>query len=275
LDVEQKVWKNESGITPLLLCCRFSSERRRRRCFSTTHPPGENRRFLSGVAHEILNYRPDLACRACVVDARRTAAAGKSIYINGTQVHHDVMRPGHVKFESYMIFYSRTQPWSSLSLLRRAARVCMRINEQLTELRPTDVEIESVESVIEGKLPADYKAFLKANNGGRPEPSVFSFKEHEKMSLTSVHYFFALHSGKIGNLMTRFATLRQRVPLGFLPIATDPLGNLILIGCSSSRLGKIYFWDHEKESEELPSLKNIWLVASSFTEFIESLENRP
>jgi hypothetical protein len=58
------------------------------------------------------------------VDARRHAAAGKSISINGIQVHHDDMRAAHVEFDSYMIFYSRTQPWSSLGLLRRVARVC-------------------------------------------------------------------------------------------------------------------------------------------------------
>lgn len=45
---------------------------------------------------------------------------------------------------------------------------------------------------------------------------------------------------------------KERIPMGYLPIADDVFGNLILIAVSDKNIGKIYFWEHEYDldSEE-------------------------
>lgn len=151
----------------------------------------------------------------------------------------------------------------------------MIITEHLTDLRPTDEQLAAFERLIAGVLPEDYRAFLKSENGGRPEPAGFQFKARDgRKEESSVHYFYALHEGRIGNLEKHFATFRGRIPPDYLAIATDPFGNGILLRIAARNPGKIYFWDHEKEGEEdMPTLKNMSLVANSFTEFVDSLES--
>lgn len=38
---------------------------------------------------------------------------------------------------------------------------------------------------------------------------------------------------------------KDRIPTGYLPIANDVFGNLILMAVSGKNIGKIYFWEHE------------------------------
>jgi hypothetical protein len=63
------------------------------------------------------------------------------------------------------------------------------------------------------------------------------------------------------------------VPAGFLPLAVDPGGNLICLVISGTNTGKVYFWDHEEEVEEgqQPGYSNVYLIANSFNEFLNSL----
>lgn len=59
-----------------------------------------------------------------------------------------------------------------------------------------------------------------------------------------------------------------------LPIAEDDLGNLYLLSLRNKDYGKIYFWDHELESEtlEAPTENNLTILGYSFTKFIKGLK---
>jgi len=147
----------------------------------------------------------------------------------------------------------------------------MQITEYLCDTRPKDSEIQQFEQRIGSTLPADYRNFLIANNGGRPNPSAFSFTTCQgKHEDSSVHYFFGIHDGRIGSLEGKAVLRGQRIPTDFLPIATDAFGNLILIGLGSQNQGKVYFWDHEQEEDE-PSLRNISEIAETFAGFVNAL----
>ena len=91
------------------------------------------------------------------------------------------------------------------------------------------------------------------------------------METDTLQYFFGLHDGNVGSLRRKFELYKGRIPAGFLPIATDSFGNLILLKITSSNGGRVYFWDHEKE-EDLPTLRNMSKIADSFSQLIASLE---
>jgi hypothetical protein len=148
----------------------------------------------------------------------------------------------------------------------------MTITEHLTESRPTDADLVLFQELIQGKLPEDYKAFLKNENGGRAQPGCFRFKTTAGDAEDAVvHYFYALYDGRIGNIQRTFVRFNERIPSGYLPIASDTFGNLLLLGVASRNAGKVYFWDHEEE-QEIPTLKNMSLVADSFSQFVALLE---
>lgn len=148
----------------------------------------------------------------------------------------------------------------------------MTITEHLTQKRPSDGDISTFASSIQGTLPDDYRHFLKAENGGRPDPNQFRFSRKDGITQDgSIHYFFALYDGRVGSLKRNFDAYRGRVPGGYLPIGVDPFGNLILLRVTAQNPGKLFFWDHEEEDECIPSIKNMYVVANSFSGFLENL----
>lgn len=128
------------------------------------------------------------------------------------------------------------------------------------------------------QLPKDYRLHLLQHNGGRPEPSCFSFIEKGKETDACVHFFFAIYDGKYDNLevITRlFKTESKRMPSNIFPIAGEQTGNVICISCSGEDYGYIYFWDHENEVDYSVSndsdYSNLYLISKSFSEFMENL----
>ena len=148
----------------------------------------------------------------------------------------------------------------------------IRIAEQLCDDTVDGSRLDQTESILKGPLPRCYREFLKAYNGGKPEPSKFSFalKNGEKTNST-VHYFFAIHNGRVGNLVRQFELSKGRIPAGSVPIATDPFGNLILIPMLDLPDVPVYFWDHEKELSVETSFDNVSLISESFEKFIQDL----
>ena len=149
----------------------------------------------------------------------------------------------------------------------------MTIVEHLSDDRPSPADIATFEVTIQGKLPDDYREFLLNENGGRPEPRVFHFKTRDGLGEDlAVHFFFGLHAGQLGSLKRIWIAFKSRLPIGYLPIAKDSFGNLIVLKIMGDGMGSIHFWDHEQENGDLPTLGNISFVANSFSEFIDALE---
>lgn len=130
--------------------------------------------------------------------------------------------------------------------------------------------VSSFERVIGFHLPNDYIEFLKSYNGGYPEPDAFYFSNCKDGS--SVDRFLSLGCEKHHDLLRYFNTYKDRIPAGFLPIAHDPGGNLILIRLNDD-FPQIFFWDHEAEVDEgeVPSTKNMYIISNSLSEFLAGL----
>lgn len=135
----------------------------------------------------------------------------------------------------------------------------------------TDGELLHLEENIGSSLPQDYKAFLSKFGGFAPDGyAVFPYKEKfPKGNKGIVNVFFAVLEDDSYDLLRNFKNLQEEVDGRYLPIAQDPGGNLICIALNSNDFGKIYFWYHANEPSEK---QNLYLVADSFTEFIDCLD---
>ena len=121
------------------------------------------------------------------------------------------------------------------------------------------------------KLPHQYRQFLLDYNGGRPEHRDFNFKDSTNGS--QLLGFFGV--GSRMDLSKELRTYKGRLPAGWFPVASDAGGNLICICLSGTNIGKVFFWDHEMESDETQGLTpetagNTVLIADSFDEFLNS-----
>ena len=68
------------------------------------------------------------------------------------------------------------------------------------------------------------------------------------------------------------------LPQGFIPIAEDSFGNSFVMDVSLCNHNKnnVYFWEHEMEEEDATeSLKNMVLLGTTFTEFLNKLVPYP
>lgn len=132
-------------------------------------------------------------------------------------------------------------------------------------------DISVFEKNINFLLPAEYKDFLLKYNGGQPCPSSFKFFS-DRNDGSSVDRFLSLGREKYSNLLKYYNNYKDRIPFGFIPIAHDAGGNLILMELNSGE-HKIYFWDHETEVDEgeTPNMNNVYLISQSFSDFINNL----
>lgn len=137
-----------------------------------------------------------------------------------------------------------------------------------------DVKLIELLPVKGAKLPEDYLRFLQQCNGGVPENAVFEFLEDGKPSGSVISCFLGvLEEANIHSIDTALEIYAGRIPKELLPIADDAFGNLILMGLKKRRRGKIYFWDHELESDESTGKYwgNVTQIADDFSSFFQSL----
>ncbi len=141
-------------------------------------------------------------------------------------------------------------------------------------LKSEDIkEAETFSGLI---FPDEYKAHLLKYNGGYCEPNIFSFYENGKKTHSILDWFLSICEGEYNNLFEYVKIYKlneKRLPENLLPIARDPLGNLICISCFGDNFGHIYFWDHEKEYEATGQINydNKILVAKDLEEFLDGL----
>ncbi len=123
--------------------------------------------------------------------------------------------------------------------------------------RGDPVSVSSLRSVVpsaEAGLHEDWLQFLRAGDGGRPEPNEFAIADDrsstivELLGLQEVRRSFALLKDELGGTL--------------LPVASDVVGNYVCLGLGEERSG-VYFWDHETGC--------IDLLADTFSAFLEAL----
>lgn len=149
----------------------------------------------------------------------------------------------------------------------------MHIVETLAAAGAANSDLEELERLLRTSLPKDYRDFLAETNGGRPEPSAFTFQQYGRRQESLVDWFFTLDASEEQyQLLRENEILLGRIPARLLPIACDPFGNILLLDLGAKSIGAVYFWDHENENMEgEPYWDNISYIAASFMEFVTSV----
>ena len=143
-----------------------------------------------------------------------------------------------------------------------------------------DEQFKKIEEQIGATLPADYASFLVEYGGSAfgSEAGYVAFpilEEYPRGKQGFVDVFCGIIPGDCYDIIDNYLTYKGRMPFNLLPIADDPMGNAICLAIYGEDEGKVYFWYHEEEDvvdEGIePSRDNLYLVAHSFEEFINSL----
>lgn len=119
---------------------------------------------------------------------------------------------------------------------------------------PADDEaLAATEAAIGLALPAGYRAYLSARNGGFLEASGYFDEDVVVEEIFSAGPTDLRNLGVVEIMYERYAGPRSDQGLApeFIPAGADPLGNLI---CVCAEDGMVYFWDHELVGEALRNL---------------------
>src|SRR5262245_12481319 len=139
----------------------------------------------------------------------------------------------------------------------------------------SEVALAEFEKRIGSRLPEDYREFLLAYNGGKPKVSKFVFADRTgPYTGSSVRAFAALSAGAHYDLYDYLDTYcseeERRVPSEVLPIGEDNFGNLVCLAITGRHVGRVYFWNHEGETDPA-AYRNMDRIADSFSEFLSKL----
>ena len=130
---------------------------------------------------------------------------------------------------------------------------------------------------LEGRLgvtlPDDYKQFMQTVNGGVPEPDSFAVLDRGHVMIGVLYGI--LDPPASNDLLYENEELRSwdELPDGFVAIGEDPGGNRLLMKIAGERAGGVYFWDRKGFYARDDGI-NLFLVAASFSVFLESLQDQ-
>lgn len=150
----------------------------------------------------------------------------------------------------------------------------MKINITKSKKHLDEESLLALEHKLAITLPEDYRDFILHYNGGQPKFCVFSYKGVDGFESQSViNWFHAIYDGEENDFESiyLFYSENGRIPPGFVPIASDPGGNMICISISENDRGMVYFWDHELELS-YSGTKNLALLSNSFSGFLDLLQ---
>jgi len=164
----------------------------------------------------------------------------------------------------------------------------------------TASDIEGIEKKIGSTLPSDYVDFMKQYNDFNPEPQQeygycynvnWSENQDERLklfnSVETLEEWFIIHpepplintggiASRVSNVSNAIETYlekgQERIPIDTIPIASTGGSHLLLMGVGENNYEKIFYWVMDLECEPgEPTYDNVGFVASSFSEFLDSL----
>jgi len=143
---------------------------------------------------------------------------------------------------------------------------------------------EQLRQAFGGALPDAYLAMLRDYRG----PIVFdrsvSYRPVQNSPFDrsdgtqGLEVLYGLGDGR-DSVIAAQATYGGRVPASTLPIGAAPGGNQICLVLTGPRTGAVFFWNHDDErqitGEDEHDFGNMYLIANSLPDFIQSLEADP
>jgi SMI1 / KNR4 family (SUKH-1) len=154
------------------------------------------------------------------------------------------------------------------------------------------------ESLINMRLPDEYRTFLMEINGGRPtskeRPDSYAMVdvdwERREPQQTDdraiVDYLFVVEDWSnvfeddrsealtLFGAYETFVIEQRALPYGIIPIGGDPGGSLFLLDVTEGRSGTILFWArgwYDPEQKQKDPYHNIGFIAPTFSEFLNTI----
>lgn len=162
----------------------------------------------------------------------------------------------------------------------------------------TEEELHSIETDLGESLPEDYRDFL-LTYGAASFGELVEFRLRDSHPIHPVEGnpmpiscykkgpFSDFYGSKAStnSLARHIETYKGRMPDTMISIADDGGGNQICLGIRGKEQGRVYYWDHHNEWDEVDYLEehgspmpvevkfqNVYLIAESFEDFIRRLE---
>ena len=132
-------------------------------------------------------------------------------------------------------------------------------------------DLVKYEQEINARFPTDFREFLVKHNGGIPNPSAFTVDMKGFKNRTRLRRLLGIGDENEESFKNFMRVYRHRIPTDFLPIGLEISGGLVCIAIRDVNYGNVYFWDHNWEAEEEPDYSNVYLLADSFSSFLDQL----
>jgi hypothetical protein len=129
--------------------------------------------------------------------------------------------------------------------------------------------IRGTELLFGVTFPADYRACVRANHGGHPDPRDFTVRGVTGTWGSCLAVLFSLDWRRPSNVWTVLAdlTIDAQLPDKLFPIAEDGGGDLLCLDFrSGTEPPPVVYWSHEVGGEE-----GVYSVADSFSELLTLL----
>ena len=129
----------------------------------------------------------------------------------------------------------------------------------------THDSIDALEKAVGKPFPPEYRVFLLAHNGGRPEAAIVDIDDCPQ-GASSVQIFLGV-TGPVESetLEWSWNCFQGRIDERLLPVADDPFGNLFCLSLDGDDRGHVFFVDRYEDSPRP------YLVAGSWNEFLDKL----
>lgn len=135
--------------------------------------------------------------------------------------------------------------------------------------------IEAWEKANGIALPADYRAFMLAYNGGHVYPLMFDYTipldHYPTTDPTPTTYVDPVYDWAMVEKIWNGGIFSHRNPPGMLVIGSNPGGLEILLSVQPSSAGRIFTWLHTLHPWGDPDNNMAWEQAPTFRAFIDSL----
>jgi hypothetical protein len=145
----------------------------------------------------------------------------------------------------------------------------------------TEDDVRLFERYLGHGLPADYRAFLLAVNGGYASSSycVFTLRRGGRHDESVLNTLYSLNATEDDlTAAQKHYNPDAALPKGLLQIGYDGMGGRIVLPLSGPHRGEVWYLDTEDDSEDWPSTRSdwfersdVWKIAGSFREFMDSL----
>nr|WP_075576179.1 SMI1/KNR4 family protein [Olsenella timonensis] len=229
------------------------------------------------IAEQLLPIFDSCGCVAALDCDERSSTYG-SVLLQTPEGHYDEARQENVYEEPVLLARSFSDVLAALGETQQGEAPDLLLLGSDRTLGPSD--LASFERELDVELPADYREFLLAHNGGTPArflctPTFMEVdpatREGHRQSVPIDHF---LSLGEISELLVDNEDEPTFGP-GRVPVACDQCGNLILLdvacgsGASIEGVQGVQFANHEVRGAD--GLFALSPLASSFVEFVRSL----